>query len=197
MEEWFKTFASTVVGLGLMACLVLLFRTYVRRPKGVSDKDSPGIRSVVVFQGDAPELFRDDREDLPWVGVRLFSDVCSGLTSKAIRIEERGPVEFAQGARCVVDEEPFNVVLERLDDCWVISTEWAPRTAAEVRHARLSRRVYAPGDSPALRRLLASLDAWLKSHPQLSGVGWHRKEQWLGSNFSDAWPVPVETPGNR
>jgi hypothetical protein len=195
MEEWLKTFASAAVGLGLMACLVFMFRMFVRRPKHLSDKDAPGIRSVAVFQGDASELFRDDREDLPWVGVHLFSELCSGLAAKGIRIEERSPVDFAQGARCVVDEEPFSLVLERLDDCWVISVEWAPRTMPERRHAQLSRRVYAPGDSPALRRLLAALDAWLKSHPQLSGVGWHRKERWLGSSFSDASPVPVEPLG--
>jgi hypothetical protein len=78
----------------------------------------------------------------------------------------------------------------------VASVEFSPRSAAEARHLRLSHRAYAPGDSPALRRFLAALDAWLKSHPGLSGIGWHRKQEWLGSRFSDASPGPIETLRN-
>ena len=185
---------STAITLGLMALMVFLFRLFVRRPRRVSEADAPGIRSVVVFQGDSPELFRDDREELPWVGVRLFKDLCAGLAAQGISIEDRGPVDHAQGARCLVDGEPFSLVLERFDDCWVASVEFFPRLAAEIRHVRLTRRLYAPGDSPALRRFLAALDTWLKSHPQLSGVGWHRKEKWLGSSLSDASPGPIESP---
>ena len=188
--------APVLFTLGLMACVVFLFRLFVRRPRGVSGADAPGIRSVVVFHGDAPELFRDDREELPWVGVRLFKDLCAGLAAQGISIEDRGPVDHAQGARCRIDGEPFSLVLERFDDCWVASVEFFPRSAAEIRHVRLTRRLYAPGDSPALRRFLAALDAWLKSHPQLSGVGWHRKEKWLGSSFSDACPDPIEGERN-
>jgi hypothetical protein len=178
--------------LALMACVVLAFRIVVRRPRGVSEKDAPGIRSVAVFQGDAPDLFRDDHDELPWVGVRLFSDLCAGLAAKAVRIEDRGPVEYAQGARCVVDGESFSLVLERLDDCWAASVEYSPRAAAEIRHARWSHKIYAPGDSPALRRLLTTLDGWLKGHPQLSSLGWHRKEKWLGPAVSEPAPQPFE-----
>ena len=182
--------------VGLMACVVAAFRMLVRRPRSASGKDAPGIRSVAVFHGDAPELFRDDRDDLPWVGVRLFGDLCAGLTAKGVRVEDRGPVEFAQGARCVVDEEPFSLVLERIEDCWVASVEYSSRTAAEARHLRWSRHAYAPGDSPALRRFLGILDRVLQSHPHLGPVGWHRKQEWLGSSFSDAAAAPVESiPG--
>ena len=141
-----------------------------------------------------PELFSDDRDELPWVGVRLFSDLCAGLAARGIAIEDRGPVDYAQGARCLVGGERFSLILERLEDCWVASVEFFPRSAAEARHVRLTRRVYAPGDSPALRRLLVTLDEWLKSQPHLSGVGWHRKQEWLGSHFSDASPGPIESP---
>ncbi len=177
-----------------MAGLVLLFRLFVRRPRGVSGADAVGVRSVVVFHGDSPELFRDDRDELPWVGVRLFSDLCAGLAARGITIQQRGPVDYAQGARCLVGDERYSVILERLEDCWVASVEFFPRSAVEARHVRLTRRVYAPGDSPALRRLLTTLDEWLKSQPHLSGVGWHRKQEWLGSHFSDASPGPIESP---
>jgi hypothetical protein len=184
--ETLETLLLTALGLGSMGSVVLLFRLLVRRPRG----------TVAVFRGDAPELFRDDRDDRPLVGIRLFSDLCAGLTARGILVEDRKPVDNAQGARCLADGEPFALVLERFDDCWVASVEWVPRSEAEMRHVRLTRDIYAPGDSPALRRLLAALDAWLKSHPKLSGVGWHRKEQWLGSSFSDASPGPIEPPRN-
>jgi hypothetical protein len=67
-----------------------------------------------------------------------------------------------------------------------------PRTKAEIRHVLLTQHFYAPPDSRALRRLLATLDAWLKSHSKLSQIGWHRKEQWLDERTSDPAPGPVD-----
>ena len=193
MHDWFQQLVSLGLILSAMAAVVLVFRMLIRRPRGVSERDPSGIRSVAVFRGDAPEFFGDDRDDQPWIGIRLFTELCAGLAARGVVIDQRGPVESAQGARCIVEEVPFAVVLERFDDCWAASVEWSPRTAAEARHARLSRRMYAPGDSPSLRRLLTVLDAWLKSHPQLSDVRWHRKEEWIGGDTSDAAMGPIET----
>jgi hypothetical protein len=190
-----ETLAPTLIGLGLMAGVVFLFRLMVRPPRGVSLEDPPGIRSVAVFRGDDPELFRDDHPDESLVGVRLFRQLCEALSAPGIVIEQTGPVQNAQGARCLVDGEPLGVVLEWLDDRWSLSVEWVPRSKAEIRHVMLTHHFYAPPDSRALRRLLTALDAWLKSHPKLSGIGWHRKEQWLDEGASEGEPSPIDATG--
>lgn len=182
---------STGIALALMAGVVVLFRLMVRRPRGLSHEDPPAIRTVAVFHGDDLELFGDDREEEPLVGVRLFRQLCQGLTARGITVEERGPLQNAQAAQCLVDEERLRIVLEWHEDCWVASVEYFPQTPAEARHMRLTRAVYAPRDSRAVRRLLGALDSWLKTHPKLSGVAWHRKENWLEGRFSGAAPSPI------
>jgi hypothetical protein len=117
------------------------------------------------------------------------------LTLPGIVIEQTGPIQNAQGMRCLVDGEPLGVVLEWLDDRWSLSVEWVPRSKAEIRHVMLTHHFYAPPDSRALRRLLTALDAWLKSHPKLSGIGWHRKEQWLDEGASEGEPSPIDATG--
>jgi len=190
-----ENLVPTLIGLGLMAGVVLLFRRTVRPPRGLSCEDPPGIRSVAVFRGSDPEFFRDDREEEPFVGIRLFQQFCDGLAAAGITIEQRGPVQNAQGARCLVEGEVLGVVLEWLDDRWAVSVEWVPRSRAEVRHLLLTHHVYAPRDSYGLRRLLTILDGWLKSHPALSDIAWHRKEQWLEGDASDAASGPLGPPG--
>jgi len=184
--------APTLIGLGLMACVVLAFRMLVRPPRGLSREDPPGIRSVAVFRGDDPEFFRDDRQEEPFVGIRLFQQLCDGLVAAGIVVEQRGPVQNAQGARCLVEGESLGVVLEWLDDRWAVSVEWVPQSRAEVRHLLLTHHIYAPHDSHALRRLLSTLDRWLKSHPALSDIAWHRKEQWLDGDASDGVTEPID-----
>lgn len=187
-----ESFLPTLIGLLLMAAVVFVFRLWVRPPRDLSEEDRPGVRSVAVFRGDDPELFRDDREEEPFVGVRLFRQLSEAIAAAGIVIEQSGPVQSAQGMRCLVDGEPLGVVLEWLDDRWAMSVEWVPRTKAEIRHALLSQRFYAPRDGRALRRLLTMLDGWLRSHPKLSGIGWHRKEKWLQDDVSDPAPRPID-----
>lgn len=187
-----EALVPTLIGLGLMAGVVFLFRLMVRAPRGISREDAPGIRSVAVFHGDDPDLFRDDRKDEPFVGVHLFRQLCEALAVPGVVIEQTGPVQNAQGARCLVDGEPLGVVLEWLDDRWALSVEWVPRSKAEIRHVLLSHQFYAPPDSHALRRLLTMLDQWLKSHPKLSQIGWHRKEDWMDERTSEAALTPMD-----
>jgi hypothetical protein len=130
------------------------------------------------------------------VGVRLFRQLCDAILAPGIVIEQTGPVQNAQGARCLVDGEPLGVVLEWLDDRWALSVEWVPRSKAEVRHVLLTQHFYAPPDSRALRRLLAALDAWLKAHPKVSDIGWHRKELWLDGIASAPAPGPIDPSGD-
>jgi|YNPNPStandDraft_1061719.scaffolds.fasta_scaffold86002_2 hypothetical protein len=185
-----ETLVPTLAGLALMAAVVYLFRRVVRAPRGISREDPPGIRSVAVFRGEAPDLFADDRADEPYVGVRLFRQLCAALSARGVVIEQTGPVQNAQGARCVVDGEPLGVVLEWVEGQWALSVEWVPRSKAEVRHVLLAQEFYAPADTIALRRLLAWLDGWLKGHPKLSDVGWRRKEDWMDQRPS----APAATP---
>jgi hypothetical protein len=189
-----ETLVPTLIAIGLMACVVLAFRLMVRRPRGLSHQDPPGIRSVAVFRGSDPGLFREDRDEEPLVGVHLFRQLCDALAVPGIAIEQTGPVQNAQGARCLVDGEPFGLVLEWFDDCWALSVEWVPQSRAEIRHMLLTHHIYAPRDSRALRRLLDILDRWLKSHPKLSEIGWHRKERWLEGDALEASPGPIDSP---
>lgn len=189
-----ESLVPTLFGLILMAGVVVLFRRLVSAPRGLSQEDPTGVRSVAVFRGNDPELFCDDSPDEPFVGVRLFRQLAESLPGPGLAVEQSGPVQNAQGMRCLVDGEALGVVLEWLDERWALSVEWVPQTKAEIRHAMLSQHFYAPRDSRALRRLLAVLDRWLKSHPRLSGVGWHRKEKWLVEDLSDPAPGPVDPP---
>lgn len=186
-------FLSALATLGLMAMVVLGLRLVVRRPRGVGHSDPPGVRTIVVFSGDDPEFFCEDRPEGPLVGIRLFSSLLDGLTAAGVVITQRKPVDCAQGAQCLVDGQPYALVLEWLGPRWVASVEWVPRSAAERRHLAWTRQVYAPRDSQALRRLLSTLDSWLKSHPRLSDVRWYRKERWFQEDTSDPAECPISS----
>jgi hypothetical protein len=183
---------STLVILGLMGGAVVLFRRIVRPPSGVSQEDSPSVRTMVVFSGDDPRFFQDDEEDEPLVGVCLFHLLCDGLEAAGVRIEHRGRLQNAQRAECVVERERLALVLERIDDRWVASVEWVPKTAAERRHLALTHQVFAPPDSDPLRKLLRTLDDWLKAQPGLGNVRWHRKERWMVEDLSDPSDGPIQ-----
>jgi len=183
-------FLSLLGMLALMALVVVGMRLVVRRPRGVGHSDPPGVRTVVVFSGDAPEFFSEDRPDGPLVGIRLFSSLLEGLTAAGVVITQRKPVDCAQGAECLVDGQPYALVLEWLGPRWVASVEWVPRSAAERRHLAWTHQVYAPRDTQALRRLLSVLDSWLKNHPRLGEIRWYRKECWFQEDTSD----PAESP---
>ncbi|MCR4412417.1 MAG: hypothetical protein NUV77_08340 [Thermoguttaceae bacterium] len=186
-------FASLLQMLAMMALVVLGFRLFIRRPRGVTQDDPPGVRTVVVFSGDDREFFRDDEPEGPLVGIRLFTAMLEGLASDGIVIARRRPVDCAQGAECVVDGQRYGLVLEWLDPRWVASVEWAPTCAAERRHIAWTHQVYAPPDSQALRRLLETLDLWLKRHPKLHHVRWHRKERWFQEDATDPADGPFES----
>ena len=184
---------TTVAILGLMAAVVVVFRIIVRRPASVTATDPVGVRTVAVFLGDDAEFFRDDRPDEPFVGVRLFQTLCDGLTAVGIDVEDRGTIQNAHRAQCVVEPARFALVLEWAKPRWVASIEWVPESAAERRHLGLTAEVFAPADSPQLRHLLTALDAWLKAHPKLSAVEWYRKEQWIADDTSDASDTPINS----
>ncbi len=182
---------TTLAVLGLMGAVVLLFRAYVRRPARMSQDDPPGVRTLVTFSGTDPELFEDDKEDGPLVGVRLFRMLCDGLTGGRIAVESQGTIQNAQRAECVAGGERLALVLEWVDRTWVASVEWVPETAAEKRHIALTQQVFAPPDGPGLRQLLSALDGWLKAQPQLTDVRWFRKEKWIAEDTSDPRDGPV------
>ena len=187
----------TLLILGLMGAVVIFFRSLVRRPRGISDVDPLGVRTVATFRGDAPEFFAQDH-DGPLVGVQLFHALCDGLARVGIEIAGRGTIENAQRAECVVGQERFAVVLEWVEGLWVAGVDWVPTTPAEIRHLTLTQEVFAPRDSLALRSLLDSLDGWLKSQPLLSGVCWYRKEKWIAEDLSDAGDQPLApSPSGR
>jgi hypothetical protein len=186
---------SILLTLGLMAAVVFGFRLLVRPPRGLTCEDPPGVRTVVTFRGDNPELFREDREDQPLVGVRLFGMLCDGLSARGIVVENPGRLQNAQAAECAIDDQRLRLVLEWIAERWVVGVEWLPQSGAEKRHLALTHHVFSPPDSPGLRRLLGALDDWLKSQPRLSHVHWHRKEDWLAENTSRAAKAPfVSSP---
>ncbi len=177
---------SSLVVIALMAAVVLVFRGFVRRPARVSQADAPGLRTLATFSGTDAELFADDEHDEPLVGVRLFGMLCDGLAAEGrIGVESRGTIQNAQRAECVVGAERFALVLEWIDRTWVASVEWVAAVAAERRHVALTQQAFAPPDSPALREMLAALDAWLKSQPKLADVRWFRRERWMAEDASD------------
>ena len=180
----------TLIALGLMATVVVVFRAVIRRPRGVSQHDPPGVRTLVVFSGDDPALFADDPAGEPYVGIGLFQTICDGLETEAIGIENRGTIQNAQRAECVVAGKRLAIVLESIDGSWVASIEYIPSSAAERRHLSLTQMVYSPPDSQALRRILSALDLRLKGNHLLGGVAWYRKERWIAEDTSD----PSDTP---
>lgn len=184
-----------LLAAGLMLAVVVLFRLLVRRPRGQSCEDPPGVRTVVTFRGDDPELFCDDREDGLLVGVRLFAMLSEGLSARGMVVENLGRLQNAQAAECAIDGQRLRLVLEWIAERWVLGVEWLPEARAERRHLALTHDVFSPPDSPGLRRLLGALDGWLKSEPRLSDFRWHRKEDWLAQDTSRAAKVPfVSSP---
>ena len=183
---------TTAAILAAMAAIVVLFRLAVRRPRGLSCVDPPGLRSVAVFFGDDPELFADDKDDEPFVGVRFFAALCDDLAAGGIEIPRRGHFQYAQQAVCVAGQKRFSLVLERVEDRWVASVEWVPETSAQRRHVSLTQEVFAPPDSPGLRRLLTALDARLRAHPALGPVRWYRKERWMAEDASEPGDGPID-----
>ena len=182
---------STFLTLGLMGALVLVFRSLLRRPRGMSDVDPLGVRTVAAFAGDAPEFFAQDH-DGPLVGIQLFHAICDGLVRLGIEIPRRGTLQNAQRAECLVGGERFALVLEWVEGLWVAGVDWVPTSRAEARHLALTHEVFAPPDSPALRSLLTALDRWLKSQSLLSQVRWYRKEKWIAEDLSDPDSQPLE-----
>jgi len=187
---------ATLLALGLMAGVVLLFRAFIRRPRGVSQQDPPGVRTVAVFSGDDREFFRDDKPDEPFVGIRLFEMLCAGMTAGRIRIGNRGTIENAQRAECLAGEEQFALVLEWIEGRWVAGVEWVPPSPSEKRHLALTGQVFAPPDSSHLRRVLSVLDDWLRGQPRLTDVRWYRKERWIAEDTSDPGDTPFSPPAS-
>ncbi len=187
MEELLTTGAI----LAVMAALVLLFRLYVRRPRGVSTTDPPGVRTVVEFAGDDPALYRDDRPEEPYVGVALLAGLCEDLAARGVRTVARGPLQFAQHAICQTADCRLCLVLERLEDRWVLSVEWVPEAGAERRHVALTHEVFAPKDTPGLRSLLRALHESLGADRRLRAIRWHRKERWMAEDTSDPAARPL------
>ncbi len=181
----------TLLILALMAGVVVFFRSLVRRPRGISDEDPVGVRTVATFRGDSPDFFAQDH-DGPLVGIQLFHALCDGLARAGVEIAGRGTIQNAQRAVCVVGRERFALVLEWVEGLWVAGVEWVPTTRAEIRHLALTQEVFAPRDGLALRSLLDNLDGWLKSQPLLSNVLWYRKEKWIAEDLSDAGGQPLE-----
>jgi hypothetical protein len=182
----------TLLVLGLMAAVVLLFRAFVRRPAaGMSEVDPPGVRTVVTFSGNDSEFFEQDRPDEPFVGIRLFELLCDGLAADSVEIDHRGRIQNAQRAECVVGADRFGLVLEWIDGSWALGVDWVPESTAEKRHLALTHQVFAPPDTPSLRRLLSAIDRWIKNQPKLSNVRWYRKEKWIAEDPSDPRDVPL------
>lgn len=188
-----------LLSVGLMGAVALGFRLLLRRPRGVSSDDPPGVRTVAIFAGSDPEFFRDDPPDKPYVGIRLFEMLCSGLAACGFRIQRRRHVQNAQGADCVVGGRPFTLVLEwveeELANRWVLGVDWCPQNGAERRHIAVTRQVFSPPDSPELRQLLAAIDRWLKQQRTLSHLGWYRKQDWLVERTTDPTPGPIAAEG--
>jgi hypothetical protein len=187
-----EVLVPTLLVLASMAAVVLLFRGLVRRPAGVSEVDPPGVRTVVAFSGSDAQFFEKDRPDELFVGVRLFEILCEGLAAGPVVVEHRGTIQNAQRAECVVGSERFALVLEWVDENWALGVDWVPESAAEKRHLALTHQVFAPPDSPSLRRLLRALDRWLHAEPRLSHVRWYRKERWIAGETSDPSGMPCD-----
>ncbi|NUQ60950.1 MAG: hypothetical protein HUU20_00570 [Pirellulales bacterium] len=187
----FEALLSTGLVLGMMAAVVIVFRLLIRRPASVTERDPPGLRTIVTFSGQNAAFLADDRDDEPYVGVRLFQMLCGGLSARRIGVENRGTVQYAQCVECVLGNERYLLVLEWIDQTWLVSVEWLPVSHAERRHLALTYEVFAPPDSRELRQLLSALDDWLKSQPGVTDVRWYRREQWRVEDLSDPSPGPI------
>lgn len=181
------------LALGLIAAVILGFRRLLRRPRDASPTDPPGVRTMVAFRGDDPAFLADDDPQSPYVGLRLFRLLGEALAAEQIGIENRGTLQNAQRAECVVGPRRFTLVLEWLEDVWLLSVDWTPHTTAERRHVAWTHEVFAPQDSPELRRLLTTLDGWLKRQPTISQVRWYRKEAWISGDTTAPSPLPFQT----
>ena len=186
----------TVAALG---AVVLAFRMLLRRPRGVTCNDPPGVRTVAIFAGNDPKFFRDDQAEKLYVGIRLFGMLCDGLAARGIGIEKRRHVQNAQGADCVVGDQRFTMVLEWVEEesanHWVLGIDYRPHSGAERRHLALTHQVFSPPDSRELRQLLTAIDAWLSAERGLSQIAWHRKQDWLTENTTDPAPGPIAEKG--
>ncbi len=182
---------STGLILGIMAAVVFVFRFLIRRPAGVTGQDPPGLRTIVTFSGRDPAFLAEDREDEPYIGLRLFRMLCDGLAARRIGVANRGTVQYAQCAECVVGIQRYALVLEWFDGVWLASIEWLPASQAERRHMALTHQVFSPPDSRELRQVLSALDDWLKSEPGVADVRWFRRERWRVEDTSDPSSVPI------
>jgi hypothetical protein len=184
---------QSLPALLILAAVVVLFRLLLRRPKGVSFEDAPGVRTVAIFEGDAAELFAEDVSKSPFVGVRLFRELCDALAAGGAVVAKRGTEQYAQRAECLVDDQgpPLALVLEWLDPQWLVCVEYVPRSGAERRHLGLTKQVFTPLDSPALHKFLPQLDACLKADRRLRNVRWLRKQDWLSERVDDTRPTPI------
>jgi len=186
---------ATVLILGVMGAVIVGFRLFIRRPKGLGGEDPAGLRTVVLFRGNDASLFADDEPEGTLVGVRLFAELCDGLGTAGLSLENRGTVQHAQRVECVAGHERFALVLERTKRLWVLGIEWAPVAAAERRHVALTHQVFSPPDSPELRQVLMAIDRWLKSRPELTDLAWHHKEAWIDEQTNDPADSPIEPAG--
>jgi hypothetical protein len=186
---------SMLLTVAALAAVVLAFRMVLRRPRGLTSNDPPGVRTVAIFAGSDPEFFRDDRPEKLLVGIRLFGMLCDGLAARGITIQKPRNVQNAQGADCVVGAGRFTMVLEWLEEGsasrWVLGIDYRPRSGAERRHLALTHQVFSPPDSPELRQLLATIHAWLAGQRSLSEITWHRKQDWLTDNTASPAPGPI------
>ena len=116
--------ASMLLTIAALGTVVLGFRMLLRRPRGVSGDDPPGVRTVAIFAGDAPEFFRDDRPEKLLVGVRLFEMLCDGLA--------RGASASKSGAACRMPRGP-TASSARTDSRWSWSgSKINPRAAGSL-----------------------------------------------------------------
>lgn len=191
MSADLQAWLPLLLGFGLIALLITAFRRWVHAPSGVAQSDAPGLRTAVSFVGKDPSFQADDDPQGPYVGLRLFGTLCQALAASQIGIENRGTIQNAQRAECVVGPRRYTLVLEWLGETWLLSVDWTPRTAAERRHMAWTHQVFAPHDSPELRQLLTALDEWLKTHPAISCVRWYRKEAWIAGDTTEPSPLPI------
>ncbi len=186
-----------VFPLSFVVICVICFRLWIRKPSGVSLQDAEALRTLVLFEGDTPDLFAKDEPDGMFVGIALFDSICEALSgSHDWTIVERGTVDGA--LRAVIGDthsQPVaQIVLERYVPHWVLNVDYAPRRAAHRRHLQLTHDIYAPRDTPEVRRLLSWLHSYLRSDSRLSGTRWFKKEAWLLGHYNAAHATPWDEP---
>ncbi|MDD3468430.1 MAG: hypothetical protein PHE53_00450 [Thermoguttaceae bacterium] len=179
--------------LSFAVICVVCFRLWIRKPRGVSIQDPEALRTLVIFEGDTPDLFAKDEPDGMFIGIALFDSICDTLGSTHDwKVLERGTIDGA--LRAIVgnmDSQPVaQVVLERYTPHWVLNVDYAPRRAAHRRHLELTHDVYAPRDTPEVRALLLALHHYLQSDSRLSGARWFKKEAWLLGHYNATYATP-------